>query len=185
MSEQSTGGGAAVGDKVEQAKSALSDQTDAAAERGRGMVEEQLDRRSTQVGERVQSASQTLRQVAQQSRAEGNDQQARMADMAADRSERVSAFLIETDGARMVSEAEDFARRQPWVLAAAGVALGFALARALKVSSTERYQSRPAYQPRYSTVYSTQAGSEPPRPAFEQERLRGNGEPTTPMSTAP
>jgi ElaB/YqjD/DUF883 family membrane-anchored ribosome-binding protein len=172
MSEQSGGMGAAVGDKVEQAKDVVSAQTTEAAERGRGLVQEQLDQRSTQLGEQTRSASQTLRRVAEQSRTEGNAQQARMAEMAADRGERVSAFLVDADGERMLNEAEDFARRQPWALAGAGLTLGFVLARALKASSSNRYQRRSAeFEPSYSTAYSAGLGSQRAYPDAEPARL--------------
>jgi ElaB/YqjD/DUF883 family membrane-anchored ribosome-binding protein len=158
MSGQPGDGGSAVGEKVEQAKDVVSAQATTAAERGRGVVGEQLDQRSTQLGEQVGSASQTFRQVAEQSRAQGNQQQARMAEMAADRTDRFGAFLREADGERMLSEAEDFARRQPWVIAGAGLAIGFIVARALKASSGDRYQRRSATQfGTYQTAYSGQS----------------------------
>jgi ElaB/YqjD/DUF883 family membrane-anchored ribosome-binding protein len=180
MSEQSTGAGTVVGDKVDQAKEVVSAQTHEATERGRGMLQEQLDQRSTWLGEQTRSVSQTLRHVADQSRTEGNHQQARMADLAADRGERVGGFLIDADGERMLSEAEDFAQRQPWALAAAGLALGFVLARALKASSGTRYQRRTSL-PTYSTAYPTQPGYDRPAPQFQtagSERPFGNGETT-------
>ena len=40
------------------------------------------------------------------------------------------------------ADAEDFGRRQPWALAAASVAAGFAASRFLKASSRQRYQAR-------------------------------------------
>ena len=94
---------------------------------------------------------QTLRRVAEQSRSDGDEQQARLAEQAADRGERLSAYLREADGQRMLTEAEDFARRQPLVIAAAGFAVGLGVARALKASSRTRYQRR------YVTAYSAQS----------------------------
>ena len=95
----------------------MSAQATEVAEHGRGMVQEQLSQRSTELGDRVGSASQTLRRVAEQSRVDGNDQQARLVEQAADRGERLSAYLTRADGGQMLAEAEDFARRQPWVIA--------------------------------------------------------------------
>src|SRR5436190_9063820 len=151
MSEQFEGGGSAVGEKVEQARDMVSAQATEVTEHGRGIVREQLSQRSTQLGGQVESLSQTLRRVAEQSRTEGNDQQARLAEQAAGRGERLSAYLTRADGQQMLAEAEDFARRQPWVIAGAGLAAGMVVARALKASSGTRYRKR------YVTAYSAQS----------------------------
>jgi ElaB/YqjD/DUF883 family membrane-anchored ribosome-binding protein len=180
MSEQLEGsGGSAVGEKVDQAKDVVSAQATEVAEHGRGMVREQLSQRSTELGDRVGSASQTLRRVAEQSRVDGNDQQARLAEQAADRGERLSAYLTRADGEQMLAEAEDFARRQPWVIAGAGLAVGLVVARALKASSGTRYQQR------YVTAYSAQStyprrheAGQAPQPAYVESPSRsfGSGE---------
>ena len=171
MSEQfeGSGGGSAVGEKVDQAKDVVSAQATDVAEQGRGLVREQLSQRSTQLGDQLGSTSQTLRRVAEQSRIDGNDQQARLAEQAADRGERLSAYLKQADGEQMLAEAEDFARRQPWVIAGAGLAVGLVVARALKASSGTRYQQRDV------TAYSAQ--STPPRYSEIPSRTAlGNGE---------
>jgi ElaB/YqjD/DUF883 family membrane-anchored ribosome-binding protein len=183
MSEQYQGsGGSAVGEKVDQAKDIVSAQATDVAEQGRGMVQEQLGQRSTQLGDQVSSASQTLRRVAEQSRSEGNDKQARLVEQAADRGERLSAYLKEADGRQMLAEAEDFARRQPWVIAGAGLAVGLVVARALKASSGARYQQR------YATAYPAQSTyprrydsgpAQPPVYSEDPSRSLGNGEGAT------
>ena len=180
MSEQFEGsGGSAVGEKVDQAKDVVSAQATEVAEHGRGMVREQLSQRSTELGDRLGAASQTLRRVAEQSRTDGNDQQARLVEQAADRGERLSAYLRRADGEQMLAEAEDFARRQPWVVAGAGLAVGLVVARALKTSSGTRYQQR------YATAYSAQSthprhheAGQAPQPAYVETPSRsfGNGE---------
>jgi hypothetical protein len=42
----------------------------------------------------------------------------------------------------MLDEVEDFARRQPWVVALGAAGVGFAAARFLKASSGDRYERR-------------------------------------------
>jgi ElaB/YqjD/DUF883 family membrane-anchored ribosome-binding protein len=144
QAEQTTG---AVTDRAEQAREVVSAQAGEAVQRSRGFVEQQLDQRSTMLGEQVGSTSQGLRRVAEQARQEGNDQQARLAEQAADRTDRLSTFLTEADGDRLLAEAEEFARRQPWVLAGAGLLAGVVLARAMKVSSRRRYDTRAGVAP--------------------------------------
>jgi len=48
----------------------------------------------------------------------------------------------DSDADRILSDAEDFGRRQPWVVLAGAAAVGLAAARFLKASSRERYRSQ-------------------------------------------
>ena len=50
-------------------------------------------------------------------------------------------YLKGASGDRILRDVEDFARRQPMLVAAAGLALGFAASRFLKASSSRRYES--------------------------------------------
>jgi len=109
-----------------------------AQDRLRSMVDE----RSTQAGQQVSSQASDLRSVAEQLRGQGKDQPAKLADQAADRAERVGSWLSESSADRILSDAEDFGRRQPWAVALGGLAIGFAASRFLKASSSKRYESR-------------------------------------------
>jgi len=171
--EQSTE--SAVTDKMDQATEVISARTSDAVEQGRGAVQRQVGQRSAQLGDQIGAASHTIRQVANQARLEGNDQQARLADEAAKRAERVSNYLGDVDSERLLADAEDFARRQPWLVAGVGLIAGFVVARSLKASSGRRstrlYASvdRPGYgdvshQPsRYGGNGMTSAVGEPSR----------------------
>ena len=57
---------------------------------------------------------------------------------------RVCRYLRESDADRILSDVEDFGRRQPWAVIAGGVALGLVASRFLKASSTRRYDQRSA-----------------------------------------
>ncbi len=107
----------------------------------RDKVREQVDQRSTQAGEQVKTQAGDIRTVGQQLREQGKDQPAKIAEQAADRAERLGSYLEESDADRIIRDIEDFGRRQPLAVAAAGLALGFAASRFLKASSRDRYQS--------------------------------------------
>jgi hypothetical protein len=64
-----------------------------------------------------------------------------VAEQVADRAESFGSYLRDADGERLLRDVEDVARRQPWLIAAGGLALGFAASRFLKASSSRRYQS--------------------------------------------
>jgi hypothetical protein len=140
--QQDESSGSVVGEKVQQATDAISTQTGHAVEQGRGVVRDQVGQRSAQLADQVDSASETLRRVAEQSRLGGNAQHARLADQAAQRGERLSSYLQDVEPERLISDAEDFARRQPWLVAGAGLMVGFVLARSLKASSGQRWQAQ-------------------------------------------
>jgi ElaB/YqjD/DUF883 family membrane-anchored ribosome-binding protein len=184
MSGQTGDGGSTVEETAAQAKDMVSQQATQAKERGRGLVEEQLDQRAQQLGQQLDTASSAFRRAAEQARTEGNQSQARMADQIADRAEGIGNHLLQTDGRRLLEEAEDVARRRPWLVAGVGAMIGFALARALKASSGDRYHSR------YQTVYSAQASragqvSPPPSMTDEDLALSAQDAPTVIVGTTP
>jgi ElaB/YqjD/DUF883 family membrane-anchored ribosome-binding protein len=120
-------------------------------ERGKGAIRDQVDQRSTQAGRQVQDVADTLRRTAEQARQSGNEQQAKVAEQVADRGDRVGNYLVDADADRILSETEDFARRQPWLVAGIGLFVGIVAARALKASSSGRSSSRAATSPPATT----------------------------------
>ena len=132
--DQSKGKAQEVADKAQQ-------QVGEAKGRAREQVRDQVNRRSSEAGERVQSAAGDARSVAEELRRQGKDTPARYAEQAADRAERVGEYLHDADGDRILRDVEDFGRRNPWAVAAGGLALGFVASRLLKASSNERYQA--------------------------------------------
>ena len=130
-----------VKDQVRDKAQVAQDKAGAMAGQARGRLSEQIDQRSTQAGDEIRSAAHHVRSLAEQLRAEGKDMPARMVEQAADRSESFGNYLRNADGDRLLGDAESFARRQPWAVAAGGLALGFAASRLLKASSSRRYRS--------------------------------------------
>ena len=112
------------------------------ARQAQSRARDQIDQRSTQAGEQVSSTAQALRSTSQQLREKGQEPQAKAAERVADHAERVGSYLTESDADRLLSDAEDLGRRQPMVVIAAGVALGFAASRFLKASSRKRWEGQ-------------------------------------------
>jgi len=117
------------------------DKAQGALGQARSRLRDQIDQRSTQAGEQVQSTVQDVRSMAEQLRSQGKDTPARVAEQVADRAESFGSYLRDADGERLLRDVEDVARRQPWLVAAGGLALGFAASRFLKASSSRRYQT--------------------------------------------
>jgi hypothetical protein len=142
-STANTGGSATdqVNDQVRDKAQLAQDKTRGALGQARGRLRDQVDQRSTQAGDQVQSAAQDVRSMAEQLRGQGKDTPARVAEQVADRAESFGSYLRDADGERLLGDVEAVARRQPWLVAAGGLALGFAASRFLKASSSRRYQA--------------------------------------------
>jgi hypothetical protein len=127
-----------IGEGVDQAK----EKAQEAASEAKGRAREQVDQRSTEAGKQVSSTAGDLRSVGEELRKQGKDTPAKLAEQAAERTERLGSYLTESDADRILGDVEDFARRQPWAVVAGGLALGFVASRFLKASSSQRYQQR-------------------------------------------
>jgi len=132
-----------------------------AAATAQDKLREQLDQRSTKAGETVTDTAQDLRKVGEELRKQGKETPARIADKAAEQTERVGSYLKESDGDRMLSDVEDFGRRQPLAVLAGGLVLGIAAARLLKASSHGRYQSRRGAHEGATRELSTTTSAQP------------------------
>jgi broad specificity phosphatase PhoE len=111
------------------------------AGQAKGRLREQVDQRSTEAGHQVSSAADDVRSVAEQLRSQGKDTPARYAEQAAEKAQKVGQRLQDASGDELLRDVEDFARKNPWAVAAGGLALGLAASRMLKASSSERYRS--------------------------------------------
>jgi hypothetical protein len=136
------------GSTTDQVKEQVRDKTQMAQERARGAmgqargrISDQVDQRSTQAGERITGTASDVRTIAQELRNQGKEAPANLAEQAASQADRLGDYLKGASGDRILRDAEDFARRQPMLVAAAGLALGFAASRLLKASSSRRYES--------------------------------------------
>jgi hypothetical protein len=89
----------------------------------------------------VAGTASDVRSVAEELRNQGKDAPARLAEQVAGQADRVGDYLKEASGDRILRDVEDFARRQPWLVATSGLVLGFAASRFMKASSSRRYES--------------------------------------------
>ena len=179
MSEQ--GATAQAKDKAQEVAGQAQEKAHEAAGQAKSRLRSQIDDRSTQAGQQVNTHARDLRSVGDSLREQGKDQPAKLADQAADRLERAGGWLTNSDADRILGDVEDFARKSPWAVMAGGLALGFAASRMLKASSTERYNTS-----RYGGTY---AGTGYPRtlpPATGgTERFTRPASATTPATTPP
>ena len=159
--EQSTAG--QVGERVQGAAQQVAGQAQEKAQQVKGQasdqVRQQVDERSTQAGEQVNSIAQALRRTGESLRGEGSEAPARVTDAVAERAERLGGYLRDSDADRILRDVEDFARRQPWLVAAGGFVLGLLGSRFVKASSARRYETR--YRPLPARTTDTYADVTP------------------------
>ena len=163
-------------DKAQQVAGQAQEKAQEAAGQAKGRAREEIDRRSTEAGEQVSSTAQDLRSVGDTLREQGKDTPARLADQAAERAERVGGYLKESDADRILNDVEDLARRQPWAVALGGIALGFAAARFMKASSSQRYQQRSASQGASSSANGLPSTTGATNPDLPREGVGAGGQ---------
>jgi hypothetical protein len=160
-------------DKVQDVAGQAQDKAREAAGKAQETLQQQVDQRAKQAGEQVTGTAGDLRTVGEELRKQGKDGPAKIADRAAEQTEKVGSYLSGTGPDQMLHDVEDFGRQRPWAMLAGGLALGAVAARFLKASSRSRYRQRSASRdtssPRPTQVQQVQppARSTPsvPKPA--------------------
>jgi hypothetical protein len=111
-------------------------------------AKDQIDSRSTDLGEQARSLGKALHQTAEQLEREGQGGPAGVARQAAGQIDRLGGYLKNSSSDRFLNDLESFARSKPWAAGGLGALVGLVASRFLKASSGQRYASsqRPAGQ---------------------------------------
>jgi len=110
-------------------------------------LQQQVGQRAKQAGEQVSGAAEDLRSVGEELRKQGKQGPAKIADRAAEQTEKAGSYLSATEPEQMLHDVEDLGRERPWAMLAGGLAVGVVAARFLKSSSRNRYRQRSAAGP--------------------------------------
>ena len=113
-----------VKDQVRDKAQMAQDKARGAMGQARGRLSDQVDQRSTQAGERIAGTASDVRSIAEELRSQGKDAPATLAEQVAGQADRVGDYLKGASGDRILRDVEDFARRQPMLVAASGLVLG-------------------------------------------------------------
>jgi hypothetical protein len=106
-------------------------------QQGGQQIRSRLEDQKHQISQRMVPVQTALRETAQQLRKQDQTTMGGYADRAAERVERVSGYVRETDVDQMVDEARGFARRRPAIFLGSAATLGFLAARFMKSSSQQ------------------------------------------------
>jgi hypothetical protein len=144
-----------------------------AKQRAGVQIREQLGRRSNEAGDQARSIAKAMRRSAEELRGEGSDAPANLVEQVSGKVEQVGDYLTSADSDKILRDLEDFARRQPMVVAGGAAALGFLAARFMGASSRRRYEggrSGSAFQ-----APTAPAAVPPPLPAADVRIGRAAG----------
>ena len=142
--------------------------------------------RSTQVGEQIGAVGEVMHEASRELRDRGNPVPAAIADQVAVQADRFGRYLRESSGEKIMKDVQDFAREQPWMVAALAFAAGLAAARLLKASGRRGYSgasgasptptaATPSPPPELPSPTPVQQTSPPPRPAIHSQTVRPEG----------
>ena len=171
-------------EKAKEVAGQAQEKVQGAAQQAKGRISEQVDQRSTQAGQQVNTVAQDVRSVAEELRTQGKDKPAEYAEKAAERVQSAGQWLEQKNGDELLHDVENFARRNPWAVAAGGLVLGLAASRLLKASSSERYRSSVSSPGTNGHGTYSQSLAAEPMPSgaattgarFEREEFGGGGE---------
>jgi hypothetical protein len=151
-------------EKAQDAAGQAQDKAREAAGKAQEGMREQVEQRARQAGEKVSGTAGDLRSVGEELRKQGKDGPAKLADRAAEQTEKVGSYLSDKDPNQMLHDVEDFGRKRPWAMLAGGLVVGVAAARFLKASSGNRYRERSGTgaTPRSTTQLGRPSTSPPP-----------------------
>ena len=103
-----------------------------AASQASDFIKRQADRRSRELGGRLNAAADELESAGENMSGVGQEITANVARQLAQVTRRVGLYLETTDTTTMMEDARRFTREQPWTVVAIGMVAGFALSRVVK-----------------------------------------------------
>lgn len=160
-----------------------------AAGQAKGKVRQELDQRSKQAAEQVQSTAEALRKVGEELRKQDKQEPAKLMTQGAEKAEQLGRYLEESDGERILTDVEDVVRKKPWAAVAGGTAVGFALSRFVKASTSRRHQSSGGQQRSQAQgqggAYTETAGIWEPAATPVAVPPQASPQPVPPAATAP
>ena len=151
-------------EKVEDTARQVSERARQAAAPVQDRLREELTTRSSQLGDQAGVLGQALRRTSEELHGQGQSAVAGLPEQAATVIERWAEYLRRSDADRILQDLEDLGRRQPWAVAAGGIAVGFVASRFLKASSSRRYLMTSDDGWRAAPPRLPQPGAVPPAP---------------------
>lgn len=98
-------------------------------------VRNQVDAGADRVGQQLKGTAEGMRSASAQLRDRGNPSAANVMDALASRADQFGDYLLAADAQQLFDDLQEFTRQRPWLVASAGLVVGFAAARMLKAAN--------------------------------------------------
>lgn len=111
-----------------------------------GMVNQAIDRGTDVLADRVEHYALVAREMCDVLRQRGEPQAAEMLETGVNRMTDVTSYLRQSDGTRLMSDVQEFARGRTWLVAGVGFMGGILAARAIRAGTAsvdDGWQQRP------------------------------------------
>jgi gas vesicle protein len=145
-------------EKTQELKETARERSTELTTKARTWMNEEADQRSSALGSQARTIANAMRETSSRLREEGQEQPARFTQLTADRIEQLATYLTDADGERLINDVTETARRQPWLFAAGGLALGFAASRFIKASGGSSRNTYRAYGPSSGSTVEGRTG---------------------------
>lgn len=125
-------------------------------QRSQTMIGQAVDRGTGMLADRVEHYVNVARDVGGVLRERGEPAAADFVETLSRRANDVARYLRTSDGTRIWSDAQDFARSRQWLLTGVGFVGGLAIARAVRsTQSQSTWESSPSFVDSYAQPYES------------------------------
>jgi gas vesicle protein len=144
-------------EQAEELKETVRESSTQLTSTARDWMQREADERTSAIASQARTIADAMRETSSKLNADGQPQAARVTETVAERVDAFAGYLEQADGVRLMDDAQDAARRNPWAVAAAGLFIGFAASRFMKASRSQTTSAGtlPATAREYPTKTST------------------------------
>jgi hypothetical protein len=127
-------------------------------QRSQSLIGQAVDRGTGLLADRIEHYTNVARDVSDILRQRGEPGAADLVQSLSQRATGIAGYLRTNDGARMWSDAQDFARGRTWLLTGVGLISGLAIARAMRTTYSATSDDDAEYVDSYAQPYRTSMG---------------------------
>jgi gas vesicle protein len=124
-------------EQAEELKETARDSSTQMTSTARDWMQREADERTSAIASQARTIADAIRETSSKLSEDGQPEAARVTQTVAGRVDALASYLERADGERLIDDAQDVVRRNPWAFAAAALFIGFAASRLVKASRSE------------------------------------------------
>lgn len=125
--------------------------------RSQSFIGQAVGRGTGMLADRLEHYTNLAREISDILRQRGEPAAADMIQTLSQRGVEVARYIRSSDGTRLWSDAQDFARQRTWLLTGVGFVGGLALARTIRTAGDSTWNTGGDYRDEYAQPYATNA----------------------------